>query len=99
MYRILLRLYPADYHARFASEMSSAFAQAAANLHGPGLIRFLFTELSGLLACAVKEWIAKLTSNSLVRARSLPDIRKMRPAGVSREAWFARIPVSPGKAP
>jgi hypothetical protein len=78
--RVLLRLYPADYRARFADEMSAAFD------HTPR--RHLFRELGGLIAGAASEWIAKLTANPLVRARTLPDIRKMRPAGVSREDWF-----------
>jgi hypothetical protein len=48
-------------------------------------------ELAGLLAGAAAEWIAKLTSDRWVRARSLPDLRMMRPAGMPRELWFGRI--------
>jgi uncharacterized membrane protein YbaN (DUF454 family) len=36
-------------------------------------------ELAGLLTGATAEWIAKLTSDSSVRGRSLPDLRMMRP--------------------
>ena len=87
IYRTLLHLYPADYHARFASEMTGAFLAAAESRGNRS--RFLVSELHGLLIGAAREWRAKLTSNPLVRARTLPDIRKMRPAGVSREAWFS----------
>jgi hypothetical protein len=38
---------------------------------------------------AGREWLAKLTTEETVRGRSLPDLRMMRPAGVSREVWFA----------
>jgi len=34
------------------------------------------------------EWIAKLTTTSSVRGRSVPDLRMMRPAGVPKEMWF-----------
>lgn len=91
MYRILLRLYPADYHARFAVEMTAAFRNGARDVRRQGPVefaRFLIVEMSGLFTGAAKEWTAKLTSSSLARARSLPDLRKMRPAGISREAWF-----------
>jgi hypothetical protein len=88
MYRTLLRLYPADYYARFASEMATAFDRASADVHR-SRTRFLFSELRGLLIAIAREWLAKLTANPIVRARTLPDLRKMRPAGVSKEAWFA----------
>lgn len=96
-YENLLRLYPADYRARFAREMTGAFINAAGEFRvqrRTALARFLLGELIGLLAGAVAEWTAKLTSDSMARARRLPDLRKMRPAGISREVWFANPPAS-----
>jgi hypothetical protein len=37
---------------------------------------------------AGREWLAKLTTDRSVRGRYLPDLRMMRPVGVSRELWF-----------
>ncbi len=94
-YSTLLRLYPADYKARFAGEMRCAFEQAAIERGGRNRAawsRFVFSEFAGLVAGAGVEWIAKLTTGSAVRGRSLPDLRIMRPAGVSREDWFADFP-------
>src|SRR5579871_4000589 len=91
VYRFLLRLFPADYRAFFASEMEEAFARAYHEHRALGraaAIRFATAELAGLATSAVREWTAKLTSNPWVRARSFPDLRLMRPAGVTREAWF-----------
>ena len=90
-YRTLLRLYPADYRARFAREMQNAFerAQERRLLSRPDFIRFLLREFTGLLTGAGAEWIAKLTTDSAVRGRCLPDLRMMRPPGVPRDLWFA----------
>jgi len=85
-YRALLRLYPYDFRAAFAAEMLAAFAGVGAGRRG--------AELAGLLAGAAAEWIAKLTADSSVRARALPDLRMMRPAGLPRELWFGRTECS-----
>jgi hypothetical protein len=82
-YRALLRLYPQDYFDSFAGEMLEVFASAALP---PS--RFL-PEFAGLLGGLCREWIAKLTTDRAVRGRVLPDLRMMRPAGVSKEAWFS----------
>jgi len=82
-YRALLGLYPYDFRAAFGAEMLAAFASVRAERRR--------AELAGLLAGAAAEWIAKLTSDSSARARSLPDLRMMRPAGMPRELWFGRI--------
>lgn len=90
-YRLLLRLYPYDYRALFAKEMENAFEQAAAERRQqpmPALLRFLLSEFVDLLAGATAEWIAKLTTDSSVRGRCLPDLRFMRPIGVPQELWF-----------
>lgn len=92
VYRMLLRLYPADYRAMFAAEMFSAFERAAEDrrLSGrPGLVHFVLAELVSLAIRAGTEWIAKLTTGNAVRGRTLPDLRMMRPPGVPRELWFA----------
>jgi hypothetical protein len=91
-YGTLLRLYPNDYRAVFATEMLSAFEQAAgARRLQPRLafVRFLLSEFISLFIGAGAEWIAKLTTASSVRGRCLPDLRMMRPPGVPRELWFA----------
>ncbi len=85
-YRILLRLYPMDYRIAFGAEMLNAFEKVA------GQRRFAVAELIGLIVGAGKEWIAKWTTDKAVRGRCLPDVRMMRPVGVTREVWFASGP-------
>ncbi|HTS51347.1 MAG TPA: hypothetical protein VMH05_25545 [Bryobacteraceae bacterium] len=92
VYRALLRLFPEDYRSFFEAEMLDAFGRASEEQRARGLIaygRFVCTELAGLVLSAPLEWIAKTTTSSSIRARSLPDLRLMRPAGVPREVWFA----------
>jgi hypothetical protein len=92
-YQTFLKLYPADYTASFAAGMLDAFEKSAEdgrNHGGAVFVRFALTELTGLLMGAAAEWIAKLTSDRCVRGRCLPDLRMMRPVGVSRESWFRR---------
>jgi hypothetical protein len=88
MYRALLRLYPRDYLAAFAPEMLRAFELAAAEHRGRGQAAFVLGELIGLMRGAAAEWIAKLTTSSFIRGRSLPDRLKMRPPGVSWESFY-----------
>jgi hypothetical protein len=83
IYRALLHFYPRDYCDAFAGEMLEAFESAAAERRHVG------SEFAGLLSGAAKEWIAKLTTDRAVRGRCLPDLRMMRPAGASKEAWFS----------
>lgn len=82
----LLRLYPYDFRAAFAAEMMETCARAGA--------RRRIAELAGLLTGAAAEWIAKLASDPSIRARHLPDLRLMRPAGMPRESWFGRTKCS-----
>jgi hypothetical protein len=58
--------------------------------HWRRFLRFTLSEFVGLLIALGGEWIAKLTSDDAVRARSVPDLRRMRPPGVSRDEWFSR---------
>ena len=91
-YRALLRLFPGDYRSCFETEMLDAVECASEEWRARGAFahaRFVCLELLSLTASLPMEWIAKLTTSRSVRARSLPDLRMMRPAGVSRELWFA----------
>lgn len=93
VWKVFLRLYPEDYLAWFGPGMRAAFEHAAEEHLQQGravFARFAIAELSGLMLGAAAEWIAKLTTDSSVRGRCLPDLRKMRPVGVPREIWFAR---------
>jgi hypothetical protein len=93
VYWVVLRLYPRDYRAQFATEMSNAFESAAEEHRGRGrpvFVRFVLAEWIGLTIGAGAEWIAKLTTERSVRGRCLPDLRMMRPPGVTREVWFAK---------
>jgi hypothetical protein len=85
-YNFLLQLYPRDYRAMFAAEMLSAFEQAAEEQRGRA---FVLWELASLLVGAGSEWIAKLTSDSSIRGRLLPDRVRMRPPGVPWEVHYA----------
>jgi hypothetical protein len=100
-YRTLLRLYPSDYTALFALEMQNAFEQTAEERRlrsRPVFVRFLLGEFIDLLIGAGAEWIAKLTTDSSVRGRCLPDLRMMRPPGLPWELWFAATCRNTGQA-
>jgi len=76
VYEFLLRLYPRDYRAVFAKEMSNAFEQGLAERRDQGwgaAWRFALAELVGLTIGAGIEWIAKLSTDSSIRGRSLSD--------------------------
>jgi hypothetical protein len=91
-YKILLQLYPRDFRAMFATEMSNTFEEASVERRRRGLgtyVRFALAELMALTMGAGIEWIAKLTTDSSVRGRSLPDRLLMRPPGVSFDAHYA----------
>ena len=92
-YATLLRLYPYDYRSWFGAEMRRAFEETSRDWVARGRwawMRFALAELIGLTAGAGAEWFAKVATSKSVRGRCLPDFRMMRPAGVSREIWFAR---------
>jgi hypothetical protein len=93
-YRTLLKLYPMDFRASFAAGMLAAFEKTVedSRRHGAAaLVRMAIAETTGLLGGAAAEWVAKLTTDRCVRARCLPDLRMMRPVGVSRESWFREV--------
>ena len=87
-----MRIYPADYRLAFEVEMQAAFDRSAKEHRDRGrlpYLRFLMKELAGLGTGAIREWIAKSRTSRSVRARTLPDLGNMRPAGVPGELWFA----------
>jgi hypothetical protein len=89
-YGLLLLLYPRDFKAAFGSEMLTAFESSVAERRAQwrALYTFAFRELIGLIIGAIAEWIAKLTTDSSLRGRSLPDRLMMRPPGVPWEAYY-----------
>jgi hypothetical protein len=90
-YQTLLDLYPADYTGSFAAGMLGTFEKSVEDARRYGRVAYMrlaLAELVGLLRGAAAEWIAKLTTDRCVRGRCLPDLRMMRPVGVSRESWF-----------
>ncbi len=91
IYATMLRLYPRDFRASFTSEMLTAFDRSAGDRRAQGqsaYIRFALTELIGVVMGAGKEWLAKLSTDSSLRGRSLPDRLMMRPPGVPWEAYY-----------
>jgi len=102
VYRALLRLYPEDYRLFFAAEMLGAFGRASEEQRARGRLaygRFVCAELVALALSVPVEWMAKVSTSSSIRARSLPDLRMMRPAGVPRELWFASARTMSAPAP
>jgi hypothetical protein len=94
LYEFALRLYPADYHARFASEMVIAFEEAADDRCRDGALaalRFARAEATSLILGIGREWLAKVTSDRSWRGRYLPDCRRMRPPGVTPQQWAAGL--------
>ena len=96
-YAALLRLYPRDFRALFASEMLIAFERTAEEHRACGraaFARFSATEFAGLvIACGV-EWVAKLTTDSSIRGRYLPDRLLMRPPGVPWDVHYGPAPAT-----
>jgi len=71
--------------------MSRAFELTAGERRRQGRaahVRFVLGEMFGLIGGAASEWIAKLSTSSFIRGRSLPDRLKMRPPGVSWESFY-----------
>ena len=93
-YRAVLRIYPADYRMRFGREMRGAFAEAACDARrrgGHAYLGFLATEGLAAIVGAAREWVVKIVSDPTVRARTLPDCRRMRPVGVTWAEWAAGL--------
>jgi len=73
IYGAILRLYPAEYRAAFASEMMDTFEQSMADHNKNGRLRFLWfaaCELGGLLKGVVVEQLAKrMAQDSYITSR------------------------------
>jgi hypothetical protein len=96
-YRVLLSLYPQDFRVWFAAEMTNAFEARAGECRARGLAFFLsfaFAEVIGLVKGAAAERAARTATDPAVRARAVPDLRMMRPPGIPRDAYFARVCVN-----
>jgi hypothetical protein len=94
VYQALLSLYPWDYVTAFSDDMRMAFDEACEEQGRRGrwhFVRFATSELASLVWGVGKEWLAKLTTEESVRGRSLPDLRMMRPVGITQEVWFASL--------
>ena len=88
----LCRMYPADFRARFEGDMLATVDAALASMpDGRDGALWIARESAGVACGAVREWIAKLASDPVARARALPDCRYMRPAGVTRAQWAAGL--------
>jgi hypothetical protein len=90
----MLRLYPSDYRALFEPEMETALQHAATDQRACGwftFVRLTVGELVGLAIGAGTEWVAKLTADRFTRGRCLPDVRMMRPPGITRDEWLRNI--------
>jgi hypothetical protein len=89
----MLALYPRDFRARFGREMSETFGKlfAARQAGWLTLACVALSESAGLSIGAVHEWIVKLSCDPISRARVLPDCRRMRPVGVTRQEWGAGL--------
>ncbi len=95
MRRFLARvcgLYPADFRLRFKADMLATIDQALAAIpDNQARALWVARESAGLASGAVREWIAKLLTDPVVRGRTLPDCRYMRPVGVTRAQWTAGL--------
>ena len=92
IYRVLLRLYPYDFRFWLSAGMLHDVAQSAASARASGRAAFLLwatRELAELLRGCAAEWFAKFTGDAFARSSALSDWRMMRPASISKEAWFA----------
>jgi hypothetical protein len=94
VYAWLLRLYPADYRRFFGAAMLDVFERRGREQRATAFTRyaaFLAREVAAIAAGAAREWLAKLTSPPLFRARHLRDLRLMRPPGASKRDWYAGL--------
>ena len=94
VYRALVALYPWDYATVFSEDMKITFDEACEEYRIRGrwqFVCFATTEICSLVRGVGTEWLAKLTTEESVRGRSLPDLRKMRPVGITYEVWFASM--------
>jgi hypothetical protein len=92
LFKRVLGLYPADFRARFEPEvLAIAILRVESAVDARARRMCSVREAGGLIAGACREWMAKLTTDPVVRARTLPDCRLMRPVGVTRAEWGAGL--------
>jgi len=90
----MLGLYPRDFRARFGREMSETVRARLSVARQVGwftLTCVALAEGGSLFIGAAREWIVKLSSDPVRRARSLPDCSRMRQVGITREEWGAGL--------
>ena len=90
----MLALYPRDFRARFGGEMSETFKARLSVARKVGWFTLTWVAVSegeSLFIGAGREWIVKLSSEPMRRARALPDCGRMRPVGITREEWAAGL--------
>ena len=86
VYAFLLRLYPRDQRTLFATEMLATFEEAAAERRGwLESVRFVLAELTGLVLGVGTAWMAHRWADPAL------DLTKMRPVGVTQEAYGAAL--------
>jgi hypothetical protein len=91
VFACLLRLYPSDYRRFFGRAMIDVFERGAQERSAAGSGAFLARELAAVVRGAACEWLAKLTTPSLFRARYLRDLRLMRPPGAGKREWYSGL--------
>jgi hypothetical protein len=90
----MVGLYPRDFRARFGREMSETLRVKLSIAGQAGwftLTCVALAEACGLFFGVAGEWIVKLASDPMSRARSFPDCSRMRPVGITRQEWGAGL--------
>ena len=90
----MLPLYPQDFRARFGREMSETLSARLSVARQTGWFTLAWVALAearGLFIGVVREWIVKLATDPMSRARSFPDCSRMRPVGITRQEWGAGL--------
>lgn len=93
VYRVLLRLYPADVRVLYGKEIITAFEKKLNECRQQGWTastRFCLRELIRALPDAAAERIARLSSHPSFHGRCLPNPGVVRPPGVGKKEWFYR---------
>jgi hypothetical protein len=91
---ILLQLYPRDFRRAFGPAMAEAFSQALAELPSSAPLcraEFFAHEARGLLVSVLREWLAMATAAPFQRQMLFRDPSVMRPPGMTRRDWAARL--------
>jgi hypothetical protein len=92
VYRVALRLYPADFRRAFGAAMVASFADAMTTASAPlGRVAFFTRELGGVIAGAGREWLSTATAAPFERQMTFRDPSLMRPPGMTRHEWGSRL--------